>query len=335
MRQSTTVIIFVDARHIGGIESHVIQLINYLKGAEVPVELWLWRRYPNSRFGEQLDLHGILPMDLKGRFHLLLRRLWQQPNLVLHTHGYKAALLGRFAARLCRTPCCSTHHAGESPTGRIGLYMALDRLSARWATNFAVSQPIAAQLPVPCDVIKNFTYLPSPPTRRFSPQQPLQIGFVGRYESVKGFDRFNRLAQHDRAHYRWHSYGCGETPAIAPVQDHGPQLNMGAIWPKLDLLIMPSRAEGLPLAALEAMAAGVVVIAFDVGDLAELILPGTGWVLAEGDLAGISAAIDTYQRLSANERRAMSQCARRCIEERWSAEQACQPLLAYYGNVNA
>jgi len=60
----------------------------------------------------------------------------------------------------------------------------------------------------------------------------------------------------------------------------------------LDLFIMPSRSEAWGLAALEAMAHGVPVIASDVGGLPEIVGPGSGgWLVAAGDSKALAEAI--------------------------------------------
>ncbi|MEE8466961.1 MAG: glycosyltransferase [Planctomycetota bacterium] len=59
-----------------------------------------------------------------------------------------------------------------------------------------------------------------------------------------------------------------------------------------DLFVMPSRAEGLGIAALEAMAAGRAVVASRVGGLGELVLDGvTGRLVPPDDVDALSAAL--------------------------------------------
>ncbi len=59
-----------------------------------------------------------------------------------------------------------------------------------------------------------------------------------------------------------------------------------------DLLVLPSRQEGLPMAILEAMAAGVAVLATDVGDVAEAVVSGrTGALVSSRDPNALADAL--------------------------------------------
>lgn len=65
------------------------------------------------------------------------------------------------------------------------------------------------------------------------------------------------------------------------------------LLPLLDVFLLPSEQESFGLAALEAMACGVPVIASNVGGLPELIEPGkSGYLLPMGDVAGMGHAAE-------------------------------------------
>lgn len=91
---------------------------------------------------------------------------------------------------------------------------------------------------------------------------------------------------------------AGEGPLRSSLPAH-PALNLPGHIPDpqtllaaLDLFIMPSRSEGWGLAALEAMAAGLPVIASNTGGLAEMIVPGdTGWLVTPGQAQPLANAI--------------------------------------------
>jgi glycosyltransferase involved in cell wall biosynthesis len=98
---------------------------------------------------------------------------------------------------------------------------------------------------------------------------------------------------------------AGDGPLAAALRDQANREHARVAFPgflaersrffaALDLFIMPSRAEAWGLAALEAMAYGVPVIASDVGGLAEIVNPAEGGRLVPaGDATALADAIKT------------------------------------------
>jgi glycosyltransferase involved in cell wall biosynthesis len=91
------------------------------------------------------------------------------------------------------------------------------------------------------------------------------------------------------------------------------------------LLVLTSRAEGIPLAVLEAFAARRPVVASDAGAVREVVDASTGIVIPDGDetAAAFAKAIDAL--LNAPELRArMGEEGRRKVEARYGRERFCQ-----------
>jgi glycosyltransferase involved in cell wall biosynthesis len=84
------------------------------------------------------------------------------------------------------------------------------------------------------------------------------------------------------------------------------------------LFVLSSIQEGLPNVVLEAMAAGLPVVATDVGGLSEVVQPGeTGWLVAPKDVPALSDAI--CHLLAHDEvRTAFGQAGRKRVEQRFS-----------------
>jgi glycosyltransferase involved in cell wall biosynthesis len=125
------------------------------------------------------------------------------------------------------------------------------------------------------------------------------IGSVGRLESQKAPDFglhivARLLKQGLPIRYVWIGDGPlrREFEALARqlgiadrVRIDGWQSDISGCLQALDLLLMPSRFEGLPLALLEAMCAGLCCCVSDVDGMAEAIEPGkTGYLCPLGDL---------------------------------------------------
>lgn len=68
--------------------------------------------------------------------------------------------------------------------------------------------------------------------------------------------------------------------------------NPRAYLPQFDIFAMPSRSEGFPLAIVEAMLAGLPVVATRVGSVAEAVTDGeTGFLVNKDDVDGLAAAL--------------------------------------------
>lgn len=100
-----------------------------------------------------------------------------------------------------------------------------------------------------------------------------------------------------------------------------------------DLFLLPSEMESFGLAALEALASGVPVLASNVGGLGEVVIEGrTGRLTPVGD---IEAMADAALQILADEpgRQTMAQRAREDVLLRFSEARALQRYEAYYHKV--
>lgn len=98
----------------------------------------------------------------------------------------------------------------------------------------------------------------------------------------------------------------------------------------LDVFVLFSRHEGLPLTVIEAMRAGRPVVASAVGGVPELVVPGTtGYLVAPDDLSG---AVARLSALLADEglRRRMGEAGRRRAAENFSVERMVRGYEALY-----
>ena len=130
------------------------------------------------------------------------------------------------------------------------------------------------------------------------------------------------LARHQKA-VAASSLLHGRVKFLGAVADIAPALNA------MDVFVLPSLAEGMSNTLLEAMAAGLPVIATRVGGNPELIEDGRcGWLFPPGDVSDLAARLDRLA-FDADLRSAFGQAARARAVSRFSLE----GMVARYGHL--
>ncbi|MGL4472907.1 MAG: glycosyltransferase family 4 protein [Shewanella sp.] len=332
-QQPHTVVLMLDSRSQGGIETHVVELAKGLVRANLMVRVCFMRRYDAEHPIAAALKHAGATVDyLPSGVRALYGYLATIKPWILHTHGYKAGILGRIIAKWQGIATISTYHAGEISHGKLGLYDVIDRYSHFLANEvLSVSQEIAMRLPLArAHVFRNFI-----DTEHLPLSCGQQVAFVGRLSHEKGGDRIIEFAR-ALPKIDFHIYGDGpdakglQAVASSNVHFHG-FCQMSQHWQNIGLMVMPSRHEGLPMAALEAMARGIPVAATKVGDLSQLINNGmSGYVVAEPDYLQLIQAIEHWLQLTPSQRLLLGQTAKTKIEQEYSLIALMPSMLALY-----
>ncbi len=179
--------------------------------------------------------------------------------------------------------------------------------------------------------------------------------FVGRLHTVKGVD----LLLHAWSLIQGQAAGIalwliGEGHELKSLSSLSMQLGVSAsvrfkgyktqaelprIYRDAEVIVIPSRNEGLPRVALEAGACGAICVATNVGGIPETILDGvTGFLVDPESPAALAQAILRALSLPESQKRRMSVAARAHIEKHFSRammvahyEQVFQSLLQRQG----
>ena len=287
-----------------------------------------------------------------------LRRLVRQlqPDLV-HTHSSKAGLLGRLAARLERRPAIHTAHSWAFSDGiawrRKALAIPMEAAAARWTRRFIVVSEADREVglrykvarPRQVRVVHNGVV---DVVQRASPGAegvPVLL-MVARFAAPKEPLLLLRALARLRRPWRLRLVGDGpDRPAVQAQVDAlgladrvellGTRLDVPELLSQAQIGLLISRQEGFPLVVLEAMRAGLPVIASDVGGIREAVEPGrTGALVPRGDEAALAAAIDGLLADPALRVR-QGAAGRAAFEARFTVQRMLEGTLAVYREVAA
>ena len=102
------------------------------------------------------------------------------------------------------------------------------------------------------------------------------------------------------------------------------------LYPALDVLLMPSRFEGIGLSLMEGMACGCWPVASRTGGIPEVITDDSlGWLVPPGDAAALTSAMRAALALEPERRRALGLRARRHIVEHFDARTQFDTLASH------
>lgn len=236
---------------------------------------------------------------------------------LLHTHGYKADLYGYVAARRSHKPIVATCHNWVGGTAALGIYNHLDRLALKRFNGLAAVSDSVAQRLIDSGVSprKIKTIANGIDVEPFARAQPLPalafdghkvVGMVARLDLQKGFEYLLCAVRELCVAFRELKVVIvGEGPDRKAIEDMiqqyglqrnvvlaGQQSDMPGVYAAIDIFVLPSLNEGLPMTILEAMAASKPVIATRVGAIPSLIKDGdTGLLVDPRDSDGLRNAI--------------------------------------------
>jgi glycosyltransferase involved in cell wall biosynthesis len=314
-----------------------------------------------SAMTREATAHGVAAVDFRtgGRFNpvgaVRLGRWLRASSIdVLHTHGYKADVLGLLAVCGRRLPLVATPHSWDpAPGTRLRAYETLDLALLRLADRVCPLSPAldetlqraripAARIRPILNAVDVGAVDAVPAAARLPGDGPL-VGYIGRLASHKGVgclvEAFGRLA---RVHREARLLVVGEGPLRPDLEAQASELAPGRVvftgyrddalglLKALDVLVLPSAHEGIPRCVMEAMAAGVPVVASDIPGTRLLVEDReTGLLVPPGDVGRLAGALDALLD-DPHLGRALAKRARARVEADFSATRMAAEYLALY-----
>jgi len=338
---------------VGGAEAFASQLSEAL--LELGAAVWLVCLVEAGSLTERLSprLRGrVRVIGKRGRWDAavvpktarVLRHL--RPDVV-HTHLFTALSWGGLAARLARVP---THvHTQHGVHEELGYVARVDRALCRRVDHLVCCSPAVEAVvrargyaPARCSVIENGIPLAGRPRASLDGRT---VGTVGRMVPEKGQRHLVEaiaLLAADGVDVRLELVGDGplrpELEALVAergLQDRvrftGQVDDVPARLAGHDLFALPSLTEALPVALLEAGAAGLPVLLTETGGARLLVEQGAGgWVVPSADPGALAARIRAYLELELSERRALGERSHALVTRDYSISASAEHHLALY-----
>lgn len=323
-----SVAVMIDHLTIGGAQRLLLTQARAMRGSTQTIRVInLGQASPISAQLRALDVEVVdigttrlRDGDAARRVAALLRD-WK-PDL-LHVHLIDATLLGALLARRLRIPLVVTLHNEQPDGGGLSAQVknALERfiLSHRTRHVIACGPRVASRQKsrvgrTPTTTVVNRVSRPAEvsATRRAELRVALGCGAssclfvaIGRLAPQKGFDILLAAfaeAQRSSPDARLLIVGDGEDQKALATQLAAAGLGSSAqllpsrpdiaeILAAADVFVLPSRWEGLPLVLLEAMAAGLPVVASAVGDVPTVVDEAGAIVVPAEDAAALANAM--------------------------------------------
>lgn len=361
--EPSRVAVLVDLLQPGGAERLAVELACALDRSRFDPHVIVSRQTgPLERLLEDAEV----PFTVLDRTNRLQIHRWHRAHAVvrrshlLHAHKFGSNVWGALLARTTGVPLVAHEHNFAATASRSRA--VIDR---RWIAPVAsrvvcVSDSVAEverSIGVPqerLEVIPNGVRLEAAWPRASARDElglahdELVVGIVGLLRPEKAHEILFEALATVRAH-GLPARVCvvGDGPRRAELEQLAAQLGVAehVVWAGLrpdaarlaaafDVSVLCSHWEGLPLAALEAMAAGVPLVASSVGGLPDLAAGGAAVLTPPGDVAALASAL-TDLLASPERARALGAVGQRRVRDSYGFRRMVARVEALYSEVLA
>jgi glycosyltransferase involved in cell wall biosynthesis len=305
-------------------------------------------------------------LDLRA-LHQVRSRLRHGGYDIIHTHMAKAGTIGRIAALLSGRGVRTVHtfhgHVLEgyfSPAVQRAIVRTERWLARHTDVLVAVSEQTRDDLiqlgigqpsqwrviPPASDLNPFFRVTPTTKKklrqRHGIPDGEFLVAALGRLAPIKDHETLVRAVAATDAHLLL----CGDGPLAPKLQSLAEELGAGdrvhfhgwtddaaEVLAQVDAVALTSRNEGTPLALIEAHAAGLPIVATDVGGVGDIVVPGeTGFLVPTADPGAVAQALCRLAE-DADLRVRYGAAGRARMADRYSSKSAIASLADLYASL--
>jgi glycosyltransferase involved in cell wall biosynthesis len=238
-----------------------------------------------------------------------------KPDLI-HAHSGKPGIIARLAGKICNVPVIFTAHGWgfdpNAPKLRRNIALAAEKLLAKFATKIVCVSESDRQLAIDLGVVEADRVVtihngidagvevPVATTKsqttqlimvaRFNKQQKDQVTLM---KAIKQIDRdINVLLVGTGPDFEEAKHTAKELDIMSKVSFLGDRLDVPQLLAQSQIFVLSTHYEGLPISILEAMRAGLPIIATNVNGIPEQVVDGKNGLLVERqDVDGLAQAI--------------------------------------------
>ncbi len=351
------------ADDLGGAQVHVLELASALKERGFTVQVLAGS---GGVLFEALEQLGITCRKLEKMVHPIkpgrdlaalkeLRRVLQdlKPDLVT-THSNKAGFLGRLAARSLNIPVVHTSHgflfnqnmrttAGrfyrflEKRAARVG-----DRVIAVSESEFEAARTLGVIPAEKMVVVHNGLPDLGESFRAELGKEPPRLVMVARFAPPKDHETLLK-ALGGLKDKQWTLDLVGDGPALKKTEELAGKLGLSErvnflgirgdvaqVLAGAQLFVLSSKREGFPLSILEAMRAGLPVVAARVGGVAEAVAEGeSGLLFTPGEAGCLEEKLEIFID-NPEQRKTMGDAGRERFVKYFTLDQMVEKTLSVY-----
>lgn len=355
------------ADEIGGAQMHVLYLAQSFQAQGMQVTVLAGSEGSFSKLVEEAGIPYVhVPFLQRAispwydyRCFWALRRLLRklQPDLVT-THSSKAGWLGRLAAKSLRLPVTFTAHGWAFtegvPEGNRRLFAFAERLAAHFTDRIITVSEYDRQLALhyhitsPERLVTVYYGIPDVSSALWASPivgNPVRLVMVARFSPQKD-QALVLQALAALGHLSWEIEFIGDGPLrqkceklalTLGIKDRvyflGERQDVAERLARAQIFVLASNYEGLPISILEAMRAGLPVVAADVSGVKESVLHGkTGFLFSRGDVEGLRNHLQNLL-LSPECRQRLGEAGRKRYEELFTLKRMVNETWKVYKEV--